>query len=356
MFNSERKMKGGFINELLWLCAGVDRKIVRECPSEYAKYAGMGGTILATSIFATLSGGYAFYIIFKSIVVASILGLFWGLIIFNLDRFIVSTMYSDGKSSISLRELAGAFPRIIIALLLAVIISNPLELKIFEREIEYEIEQLKNTKASDEKLTQLQNDLDILFENRIRIDDMNMSLRKAKEDDLSENSELRKIEDRSLENDNRIKLKEQEIMAYRTKIEAITENFDGYAARLEAFSNVRERNSHVNFAAMIVMILFMIIEITPTIFRLMVATGPYDDLLKAEKHKVKIFAETKIVEANEEAKNRIKLLEENNEKIFKVKIEVMDIAVAKWKEEQLAEMEKNPASFIEKCSEDEKTI
>ena len=37
---------GGFLNEFLWICCGVNRKVLRQCPTDYAKYAGMGGTIL----------------------------------------------------------------------------------------------------------------------------------------------------------------------------------------------------------------------------------------------------------------------------------------------------------------------
>ena len=32
---------GGFLNEFLWICCGVNRKVLRQCPTDYAKYAGM---------------------------------------------------------------------------------------------------------------------------------------------------------------------------------------------------------------------------------------------------------------------------------------------------------------------------
>jgi hypothetical protein len=97
----------GFLNEFLWVCSGVNRRILRQCPTDYAKYTGIGGTILSTALMAALSGGYAMSTIFTdenlepiwSIVI--FFGIFWGLLIFNLDRFIVNTMYSDGKHTIS---------------------------------------------------------------------------------------------------------------------------------------------------------------------------------------------------------------------------------------------------------------
>ena len=134
---------GGNINEFLWICAGVNRKVLRQCPTDYAKYAGIGGTILFTALMATLSGSYALYSVFYNIYAAIAFGIFWGLLIFNLDRFIVNTMYSDGKSTISRMELLSGAPRIIMAIFLGIVIATPLELKIFEDAIDIRIEQDK---------------------------------------------------------------------------------------------------------------------------------------------------------------------------------------------------------------------
>lgn len=47
----------GLINEFLWSCAGVNKAVLRQCPSDYSKYAGIGGMILFTAIMAAISGG-----------------------------------------------------------------------------------------------------------------------------------------------------------------------------------------------------------------------------------------------------------------------------------------------------------
>lgn len=131
------------------MCCGVNRKIVRQCPTDYAKYAGMGGTILFTAIMASLSGSYALFSVFDDEVVAICFGVFWGLLIFNLDRFIVNTMYSDGKVTISWQEFKSGLPRIIMAIFLGIVISTPLELKIFEDAIDIRIEQDKDKLLQD---------------------------------------------------------------------------------------------------------------------------------------------------------------------------------------------------------------
>ena len=145
IYDSEKLIKwGGLLNEFLWICAGADRKVLRQCPTDYAKYAGIGGTILFTALMAMLSGGYALYSVFDNEYTALGFGFFWGLLIFNLDRFIVNTMYSDGKVTISWMEFTSGLPRIIMAIFLGIVISTPLELKIFEDAIDIRIEQDKD--------------------------------------------------------------------------------------------------------------------------------------------------------------------------------------------------------------------
>ena len=120
--------RSNVVNEFFWICSGANRHILRQCPTEYSKYFGIGGTIFFTAAMAALSGGYAFFTIFDSTKLAVIFGIFWGLLIFNLDRFIVNTMYSDGKHTISWSELFSGLPRIIIAIFLGIVISTPLEI------------------------------------------------------------------------------------------------------------------------------------------------------------------------------------------------------------------------------------
>ena len=144
LIETEFVERSNWYNEFLWWCAGANKKILRQCPTEYAKYAGMGGTIFSTACMAALSGGYAISYVFDNTLVAVLFGLFWGfVIIFNLDRLIVNTMYSDGKVTISLKEFFSGLPRILMAIFLGIVISTPLELKIYQKSIDAEIEKLK---------------------------------------------------------------------------------------------------------------------------------------------------------------------------------------------------------------------
>jgi len=148
--------KPNWITRRLWWCAGVDPYFMEMSPmQDRVKYAGIGGIVLSTGVLAAVSGGYAFSTIFgpkgdandysltASIgitILTVIFAISWGLIIFNLDRFIISsTGKGDGTDSITKKEIGQALPRIIIAVILGFAISAPLEIKILESEINSEL-------------------------------------------------------------------------------------------------------------------------------------------------------------------------------------------------------------------------
>ena len=128
------------IEKIFIWASGADTDILNQVPTEKSKYFGIGGTIVFTSLMATFAGGYAFLTAFKNPILAFFFGVFWGALIFNLDRYIVSTFgVGDGKKTISRQELFEAFPRLLMAMLLGFVIATPLELKLFEKEINAEI-------------------------------------------------------------------------------------------------------------------------------------------------------------------------------------------------------------------------
>jgi hypothetical protein len=135
--------------KFLWWCAGADEKILQYSSySDHVKYVGIGGVVLATGFMAALSMGFAIHTIFETWWITITIALAWAIIVFNLDRFIVSsTGKGDGDSSISLSELGNATPRLIMAILLGLTISAPLETKIFSKEIEREWVDVKDKLA-----------------------------------------------------------------------------------------------------------------------------------------------------------------------------------------------------------------
>jgi hypothetical protein len=125
------------IKSFLIFCSGSDTDILNDCPkSEETKYASIGATILFTAILACFSGGYALFTVFKdvqfSFAISSFFAIVWGLMIFNLDRYIVSSMRKKDKF---ISEFKMAIPRIIIAIIISLVVAKPIEVRIFSNAI-----------------------------------------------------------------------------------------------------------------------------------------------------------------------------------------------------------------------------
>ncbi len=388
--------RSNIFNEFFWICSGANRHILRQCPTEYSKYFGIGGTIFFTAAMAMLSGGYAFYTIFDSINLAVIFGVFWGLLIFNLDRFIVNTMYSDGKHTISLAEFIAGLPRLVIALFLGIVISTPLEMKIFEDRIESQIVKDNARRTTDtrnvanqdyEKLSSLQSTLaDLNTERR----ELELKLDKASEDVRKEGEgsalsgkaghgpiykEKKDYEKKCEEALNRW---EQQ---HKTQIEQLTEDIeiarkkigsfeidiekgveeDGFCVRYEAFSNIKKEVPAVRIVSLFIMILFIIIEIAPTFFKMMIASGPYDELLKEEMERKKAQSITNVSLINDNANTQIQISVERNKakleaellanktvlsKIAEAQVELIETAIEEWRKEELEKIKANPSQYV----------
>jgi hypothetical protein len=124
------------ITRFFWFCSGAHIGTLKKYPIEHNKYVGIGATIFFTALFASLSGGYAMYFVFAgnpfAVLFAIFFGLIWGTAIFNMDRYIVSSIDKQGTVN---QQILQASPRILLAIMIGIVISRPLELKIFDKEI-----------------------------------------------------------------------------------------------------------------------------------------------------------------------------------------------------------------------------
>ena len=131
---NQAKNRVGWFKKFTWWCAGVDRDLLTMCPSDHAKYAGVGTVIFFTALMAWFSSFIAMRLVLKApmgnfnnseTIGAATFAIMWAAMIFCLDRFITNTMYSDGKVTISKQEFICGLPRIVIAIFLGIVISAP---------------------------------------------------------------------------------------------------------------------------------------------------------------------------------------------------------------------------------------
>lgn len=326
-----------------WFCSGADTEILKKCPTEKSKYTGIGATVFFTGVFAFLSASYALFTVFDNFFSAIAFGIVWGLMIFNLDRFIVSSMRKQRRRG---KEFIMAIPRLALAVLISVVIARPLELKIFEKEIAPELVVMEQEKyATQERklmsrfipyqdslrsqITHLKNEIAEKAGQRdalLRIaqeeaDGTGGSRRKnlgpiyaAKKADADRaEEELRELTARNRE---RIAVIEaglsENIGAMNNELAGLDRSrMNGPAARMEALSRITDNSSAILWAHWFILLLFIALETAPVFVKLISPKGPYDNLLRIVEHGYVVEESESVAVANAASKKRAETLPEH---------------------------------------------
>ena len=287
------------------MCSGADPDLLNESPkSEQIKYAGIGGTVFFTAVMAFISGSYALYTVFDNVYAAIAFGIVWGLLIFNLDRFIVSTIK---KRDNVWQELLQASPRIVLAIIIAIVISKPLEMKIFEKEINQVLLEQKN-----ELTLQNQNQIALQYtpeinriESEIQVLENAVEIKEKETNDLYEtyiteaegtagtmklgkgpvykekrekhDALLQELQQLKQENKTKVSDKEATLLTLRNKqdnqvttSQPIIDGFDGLMARINALGELAWLPSFF------ILLLFLAIETAPVLAKVLAPKGAYD--------------------------------------------------------------------------------
>lgn len=324
-----------WFQKFLMVCSGGNIHILRKTPSEWNKFAGIGGIVLFTAVFATLSAGYAMYTVFDEIWTAIGFGLLWGLMIFNLDRYIVSSIKKTGTWW---NQILMAIPRLILATFLGIIISKPLELKIFEKEVNKQLntiiqrnkKQLQGEmngrilqqsgpfetekKQISDKIVQYQKSYDsAAVELEKEILGKQSGLTSGKEGfgpNAKRKQELKEQRRLDLENyqkqmtprlaylDKEISKVYTNLETERKSTETFEDRFNGFAARLQALDELGKNSAIIGLAATFIMGLFICLEISPVLVKLISQVGPYDYLLEKTENDFRLYSKEKIEKGN----------------------------------------------------------
>lgn len=142
MSNSNTNREVSCFTRFLWFVAGADIEMLSLCPLDYKKYEAIGMTILMTSLVGFAAGSSAAWYFTEDALWTLVFGLFWSLLIFSIDRSLVVTLKKDPykKSYYVLPLVFRGF----LAILVAGIMSIPLELLVFNGFIQNDIENYKS--------------------------------------------------------------------------------------------------------------------------------------------------------------------------------------------------------------------
>jgi len=306
------------LKQFFIFCSGADTDILDQCSAgEQTKYAGIGATVFFTAVMAFIASAYALYTVFDNYFSAIFFGFIWGLLIFNLDRFIVSTIK---KRNNFFDELIQASPRILLAIIIAIVIAKPLELKIFEKEINQVLLEEKNELTLQNKdqlalqytpaMTALTNEIDVL---KKEVVDKETSVNALYETYIAEaegrkgteligkgpvykekrekhDAELVSLQELRKTNTDKITLAESKIAELSTEYQAkvaetqpVIDGFDGLMARVNALNKLPWLPS------LFIFLLFLAIETSPILAKLLSPKGSYDFKLEEEESAVKTW-------------------------------------------------------------------
>jgi hypothetical protein len=256
--------------------------------------------------------------------------------IFNLDRYIVSSMRKEGNT---LREFKTALPRIILAVLISIVIAKPLEMKIFEKEIQSELvmmEQQTYTSQENEiklryhadqeklktEINELKNEVSVKTAQR---DELNRIAQEeadgtggSKKRNAGPIYKLKKADADRVDNElqalvgkNDLLVKEKlHSLAIRdstvqSEIAALAkQKLDGPASRMEALSRLTAKSDAIWLANWFILLLFIAVETAPVFVKLISTQGPYDQLLRTEEHSHDARRIEEMARINSEIKSR----------------------------------------------------
>ena len=293
------------LKQFFILCSGADKELLKGCSEgEQTKYVGIGATVFFTAVMAFIASAYALFTVFDNVYPALLFGLVWSLLIFNLDRFIVSTIRKRDKFG---SEFLQATPRIILAVIIAIVISKPMEIKIFEKEINTVLLKEKNAMALNNKkdvTTYFKSDLD---KNKTEIDSLKSDITKKEKEvntlyetyiTEAEGSKgtmklgkgpvfkekiakhnLASAELDTIRKNNLAKIAEKEKKSQTLQADLdkkvietqpIIDSFDGLMARINVLDKLPWLPSFF------IMLLFLAIETSPIIAKLLSPKGEYD--------------------------------------------------------------------------------
>jgi hypothetical protein len=293
------------LKQFFILCSGADKDLLEGCSEgEQTKYVGIGATVFFTAVMAFLASSYALFTVFDSIYPAIAFGIVWSLLIFNLDRFIVSTIRKRDKIG---SEFLQATPRIILAVIIAIVISKPLEIKIFEKEINTVLLKEKNAMALNNKkevanyfksdldknkaeidklkseITNKEKEVNTLYETYITEAEGTAGTKKLGKGPVFKEKiakhDLAKQELDTLQKTNLAKIAEMEkntktlqtdLDKKVSETQPIIDGFDGLMARINALDKLPWLPSFF------IMLLFLAIETSPIIAKLLSPKGEYD--------------------------------------------------------------------------------
>lgn len=285
-------IRGNIFTSFFWNIAGADVPLLKMCPTDQSKYTALGGAITLCSILVGVCSAHFVFSLSGNMTFTSLCGILIALMFFFIYRMAISTMFSDGKSSISPQEMKSAIPSIILSIAVGVFMSTTIEMVIFEGQIQEELgRECKEHVASivNEKKLSMDAEIEALsksfdeLSSQLTIEEPQLKGKRGavmgkgvrwttiKEQQDSISTKISSLKDAH-----------KKMIAQIQKEESakFMENVD-FAKRVEAMYNVSSWsiNPTLGFIRLFISLIFIVILISPVISKMMFEDGAYEQLV-----------------------------------------------------------------------------
>jgi Domain of unknown function (DUF4407) len=312
---------------------------------ERSKYFWVWTAVFFTGIFAGLSAWFAFTFVLKTgdapltseqILTCIGIGIFWWLLIFSLDRFIVSSIK---KSSSFFLQFLQALPRMILAVVIWLVIAMPLELKIFEKEINLSLVKMQTEELITNKKIQEESYQTEFDRSDKKFDELKQSITIRNIEKTEIESAIAKLPYKSCTGKNndgtsykytcrpgitalkdKLNAKIEEIAELQDKVTSSFDVTDDISKKIASSNETLEKALENGYGLdkriealfhldtivhWFVMFLFILVEITPVLTKLLLPRWTYDILLDAAEKEASAEAFYRVYDTNASIHKRI---------------------------------------------------
>lgn len=311
------------VQKFLWQCAGANEEILlrENCTTDRAKYTSIGAIVLFISTLASFSMGYAIFVIFENRILSVVLGLLWGWGIRSLDQLFIISIKKKYRANFGeylggfVAQTITAIPRLGLALVLGLVISKPLEIQIFNKELEAEIAkvnevEIKNLRkklyddemqALDIEKERLENNIKLEIEKREKAykeficeaegkcgtgkygrgpvtDEKEKELHRLDQNIAQLKRQKKEVKQKIDEANNRLNKKIQQLKSK-------DDGADGLLKRVKTLENLGRVDPDIANINFFVTLIFILLETSPIFVKILSGYGSYDAIIEREELK-----------------------------------------------------------------------
>lgn len=283
------------------IMAGVDSQLIESNPLDEMKYSRLGFMVFIITLLATIFSIYALiYVLLPQVsqhsdnalnyIVALFIGGLWAYIVFNFYRLVISsTGTGEDTINLTLTELIPLIPKLVMAIMMALVIAVPMTVWLLQGEIKDTIStsQIRAIATFNANLDHhYAEDLDDLYFKQIMLIEKtdSLSIRLAEMKKIAklhtvkgEENMLAEMQSELDLASNNIKQVEQSILSLRERIDsAKKKNAELVAESRSLFSDFDKVLDQHKFTFVLISVLMLLIHIFPILIRVIWNKGLYE--------------------------------------------------------------------------------